>query len=78
MDIIIVNLDASSYLCMNLERDLAKTETEEKDLYLQACLKRRRTFTPMVYYAAGIPRVEALASQKILDALLSYNLNQEY
>ena len=32
----------------------------------------------MVYYADGIPGAEALAAQKILAALLSYKLKQEY
>ena len=70
-DIIIVNLDASSYLCMTPEKALAKLEKEKKDLYLQACLERRRTFIPMVYSADGIPGAESLAAQKILAVLLS-------
>ena len=37
-DIRIVNLDASSYLRMTLEKALGKAEKEKKDLYLQACL----------------------------------------
>ena len=32
----------------------------------------------MAYSADGIPRAEALAAQKRLAALLSYNLKQEY
>ena len=32
----------------------------------------------MVYSADGIPRVEALAAQKRLAALLSYKLKREY
>ena len=44
----IVNLDVGSYLCMPPEKALAKAEKENKDLYLQICLDRRRTFTPMV------------------------------
>ena len=60
------------------EKALAKAEKEKKDLYLQACLERRRNFTPMVYSADGIPGAEALAAQKRLAALLSYKLNREY
>ena len=63
---------------MTPEKALAKAENEKKDLYLQACLERRRTFTPMVYSADGIPGAEALAAQKRLAALLSYKLKQEY
>ena len=57
-DIRIVNLDTGSYLRMTPEKALAKTEKEKKDLYLQACLERRRTFTPMVYSAKKIPVAE--------------------
>ena len=74
LDIRIVNLDAGSYLPMTPEKATADLDKEKKDLYLQACLERRRTFTPMVYSADGIPRVEALAAQNRLTALLSYKL----
>ena len=47
-DIIIVNLDAGYYLRMTPKKALAKSEKEKKDLYLQALLEHRRTFTPMV------------------------------
>ena len=63
---------------MTPEKDLPKAEKEKKDLYLQACLDCRRTFTPMVYSAEVIPRAKALAAHKRLAALLSYKLNQEY
>ena len=63
---------------MTPEKVLAKAEKEKKDLYLQACLDCRRTFTPMVYSAGRIPGAEALATQKMLAALLSYKLKQEY
>ena len=76
-DIRIVNLDAGSYLRMKPEKDLAKAEKEKKDLYLQACLERRRTFTPMINSAGGIPRAEALVAQKRLAAPLSYKLKRE-
>ena len=47
-DMRIFNLDCGSYLRMTLEEALAKREKEKKDKYLQACLERRITFTPMV------------------------------
>ena len=77
-DIRIVNLDAGSYLRMTPEKALAKAEKEKKDYCLQACLERRRNFTPMVYSVDGIPGAEALAAQKRLAALLSYKLKREY
>ena len=74
----IFNLDVGSYLQMTPENALAKAKKEKKDLYLQACLERRRTFTPMVYSVDKIPGAEALAALKRLAALLSYKLKQEY
>ena len=62
---------------MTPEKALAKAEKEKKDLYLQACLDSRSTFTPMVYSADGIPVVEALATQKKLVSLISFKLKQE-
>ena len=77
-DIRIVNLDAGSYLCMTPEKALAKVEKDKKDLYLQACLERRRHFTPMVYSVDGIPGLEALAAHKRLAALIIFKMNWEY
>ena len=42
------NLDTGSYLRMTPEKDLTKSEKENKDLHLQACLERRRNFIPIV------------------------------
>ena len=47
-DIRIVNLNAGSYLRMTPGKALAKAEKGKKDVYPQACLERRITFTPMV------------------------------
>ena len=76
-DIRIVNLNAGSYLRMTPEKDLAKLEKKNNDLYLQACLGSRSNFTPMVYSADKIPEAEDLAAQKRLAELLSYKLEQE-
>ena len=74
----IVNLNAGSYLPMKPEKALAKADKEKKYLYLQACLERRRTITQMVYSVDGIPGAKAFAAQKMLAALLSYQLKREY
>ena len=73
----IVNLDVGSYLRMIPERIFAKTEEQNKDLYLQSCLEHRRSFMPMVYSAERIPVSEAIAAQKRLATLLSYKLKWE-
>ena len=74
----IANLNSGSYLSMTPEKALAKAEKGKKKLCLQDCLERRITFTPMVYSADVIPGAEALATQKIFVAMLSYKLNWEY
>ena len=63
---------------MTPEKSLAKAEKENKDLYLQACLKRRMNFVPMVYPADRITGAEALSTKKRLAALLGYKLNGGY
>ena len=65
-EIRMINLNVVSYLRMTPEKALAKSEKENKDLYLQVCLERRRNFTPMVYSADGILGAESLAAQKRL------------
>ena len=69
-EIRIFNVDVGSYLRMTPEKALAKTEKEKKDLYLQAFLERRSTFTLIVYSADGRPRAETLAAQKRLKRLI--------
>ena len=73
-DIIIVNLDVISYLCMTPKKDLVKADKYKKDLYLQACLERRRYFDLMVYSTDGIHKEEELAEQSRLAALIRFKL----
>ena len=77
-DIIIANLYAGSYLCMTPEKELSEAGTYNKEKKIQACLERRRTFTPTVYSVDGFPGAEYLAAQRILAALLRFKLKQEY
>ena len=77
-DIIIVNLNAGSYLRMTPKKDLEKAEKYKKDIYLQACLEHRRSFNPMFYSVDRIPGAEDLDVQKMLTALLSFKLKRVY
>ena len=54
-DMLIVNLDAVSYLRQTSAKSLAMGEKEKKDNYLQPFLESRRSFTPIVYSTDGIP-----------------------
>ena len=46
-DMIIVSLNAVSYLRMTPKKALAKAEKDQKDLYLQAFLDHRHSITPI-------------------------------
>ena len=69
-DIVIITLNEGAYLQMTPKKALTKSEKDKKDLYLQACLEGRCSFTPMVYSTDRIPGSEALGTQKRLYTLL--------
>ena len=55
-----VKLYAGFYLSQTSTNALATAEKEKKDKYIQTCLKRRSSFTPMVHSVDGIPGTEAI------------------
>ena len=62
----------NSYLRQMSAKYIEMTEKKKKkDKYLQPCLYHRRTFTPMVYSADGIPGTVAISAQQHLALLLS-------
>ena len=63
---------------MTPRKALAKAEKEKKDKYLQDCLGRRRTLTPMVYYADIITSTDALEEQRRTALHLIFKLKWEY
>ena len=73
-----VNLYKGCYLRQTSSDALATEEKDKKDKYLQPCLERRHSFTPMVYSVDGNPGTEAVAAQQHLALLLSNKLKQEY
>ena len=58
----IFNIYAVSYLRQTSAKALETAEKEKKDKYLQPCMERRCSFTPMVYSADGINLIEAVAA----------------
>ena len=50
----------------------------KKDKYLQACLDRRRSFTPLVYSVNGMACKEAQAFEKRITSLLADKWNRTY
>ena len=59
LDICITDTDAPSYKDQTSKKVLEGHVKKKKDKYLQACLDRRRTFTPLVYSIDGMACKEA-------------------
>ena len=63
---------------MTSEKYLAKEEKEEKDIYLQEFLDRRRHFTPLVFSANIIIVKEARTVTSEMASHLSFKLNRGF
>ena len=70
-DIRITDLEADYQRGTSAKKVLARHEKEKKKKYLQACLSRRRHFTPLVYSVDGMCGREAIAFRKHLAAKLA-------
>ena len=57
---------------------LLRHEKEKKDKYRQACLERRKDFTPLVYSVEGIPGRDAKGAEKRLASILAQKWNRPY
>ena len=68
------NLDSGSYLHQTSAKDLATAEKGGNYKYLHPCLKRRRSFTPIVYSVDGIPETEIVVAHQRLASLISNKL----
>eukprot|EP00957_Ditylum_brightwellii_P062049 4708624-Ditylum_brightwellii.AAC.1 len=77
-DVRITNLDTPSHQCTEPEKVLTKAEKEKKKKYLDDCLQRRRTFTPLVYLADGMTGDEVKAAERCMASHLSNKLKHEY
>jgi len=74
----ITDTDCRSYQNMAPEKVLEKMEGEKKGKYLEACLERRRDFTPMVYTVDGMPGKEARAAEKKMASHLAAKWTRDY
>jgi hypothetical protein len=78
-DVRITDTDAKSNHGWDPNKILLSHETRKRDKYLEACLQRRKHFTPLVFSVDGLRGVEpaAAASQK-LASLLSAKWKRTY
>jgi len=78
LDIRITDTDAKSYAGISSKKVLEKAAKAKKDKYLDACLERRKSFTPLVYSVDGMPCKEAKAFEKRVASLLASKWERRY
>jgi len=69
--------DASSYGNVDSRKVSEHHVLEKKGKCEEACLERRRDFTPMVYSVDGMARKEARAAERRIAGLLSAKWQQQ-
>ena len=77
-DMRVVNTDTKSYWGRTPEKYLEETEKGKKKMYLEACLQKRRHFSPFVASVDGILGVEATATLKRIASRLASKWKQPY
>jgi hypothetical protein len=77
-DVRVTDTDAPSYRGQDPHKVLAKHEKEKKDKYVEHCVARRRTFTPLVFSVDGLRGEEASAATKKLASRLSAKWKRTY
>ena len=78
LDVRITDTDAKSYASASSEKVLERAAKQKKDKYLNACLERRRSFTPLVYSVDGLACKEARAFERRIAGLLATKWDRRY
>ena len=74
----VVNTNTQTHRRKDPVRCLHKAERGKKRMYLEACLRRRRHFSPFVASVDGLPGVEATENLKRLASHLVTKWKQSY
>ena len=77
-DVRITDTDCRSNRHTEPHKILARQEKEKKQKYLDPCLERRRTFTPLVFSVDGLRGKECAAASRRLALLLSKKWSKTY
>ena len=77
-DVRVCDTECSSAAYRRSKKVLERAEKEKKDKYSQACLDRRRHFTPLVFSVDGLAGKEADAALKCLSTKLAKKRSKEY
>jgi hypothetical protein len=77
-DIQVCDTDAKSYGNCNSKKVLEGAACRKKDEYEEACLERRRDFTPMIYLVDGMADKHAQAAEKRIAGILVAKWTRQY
>ncbi len=77
-DVQVCGTDAKSYGNCDSKSVLEGAACRKKDKYEEACLKRRRDFTPMIYLVDGMADKHARAAEKRIAGILAAKWTQQY
>ena len=64
LDVRITDTDQPTYRGSSLEKVLERQAKSNKEVYLQACVERRRSFAPLVYLVDWMAAKEASTFEK--------------
>ena len=78
LDTRITDTDANSYKDISSAKVLERAAKAKKAKYLQACMDRRRSFTPLVYSVDGMDYKEVKAFEKRIACLLAEKWDRPY
>ena len=77
-DVRVTDTEAPSHRGSDPDKVLARYEKEKKGKYLDACLRQRKHFTPLVFSVDGMCGIEAQAASKRLASCLSQKWRRTY
>jgi hypothetical protein len=77
-DVQVCDTDAKSYGNRESKKVLESAARRKKDKYEEACLERRRDFTPMIYSVDGMADKHARAAEKRIAGLLAAKWTRQY
>ena len=78
LDVSICDTDARAYGNTESKKVLERRARQKVDKYGEACLERRRDFTPLIYSVDGMPGKEARSAERRLASLLASKWGRTY
>ncbi len=74
----VIRTDAKSYGNRTSKKVLESAALKKKNKYEEACLERRRDFTPMIYSVDGMADKHARAAEKQIAGILAAKWTRQY